>query len=210
MAYKLFGTPLSPFVSVATIVLELLGADYEHLPVRPHNDDPVFIKASPLGKVPALADGDIYVADSTAIAVYADAKANGSLFGSDPESKAHIAFFEKYIQNDGTTISSKYFAQKFKNPDDAEGLAVAQKNALQTLEFLNAQVQDNGHFVGSSYTIADVAVFSHLVAYQLFETLDASQFPKLSSFFKKASENPAFSKAAEASKAAAAQFFGSK
>lgn len=214
MVYKLYGSPMSPYFLVAAISIKLVGGDYEQIPVLPHNDDPEFVKASPLGKIPALVDGDFSIADSTAIAVYVDAVASASgsssLFGSDPATKARIAFFEKFAQSDGTTISSKLVGIMFRTPDDTEALTEAKKEALKTIEFLEKHVQDNGHFVGSTYTAADVAIYSHLTAYQLFEVLDADKFPKLSDFYKKANELPAFSEPADASKEMAAKFFAKK
>lgn len=55
-------------------LLEELGVEYRLHPVDLHDPesraDPAFRSASPMGKVPAIADGDVRVADSAAIALY--------------------------------------------------------------------------------------------------------------------------------------------
>lgn len=55
-------------------MLEELGADYELRPLdidsETARNDPAFRAVSPLGKVPALADGEARVADSAAICLY--------------------------------------------------------------------------------------------------------------------------------------------
>lgn len=55
-------------------MLEELGVDYElaHINVRDpaSKTDPGFLAASPMGKVPALQDGDAKLADSAAICLY--------------------------------------------------------------------------------------------------------------------------------------------
>jgi glutathione S-transferase len=70
----LFGASISPFVRKTLMCANEKGLKLEHKPVSPHTDDPAFKAASPLGKIPALADGDYNLADSSAIIHYLDAK----------------------------------------------------------------------------------------------------------------------------------------
>ena len=70
---KLFWCPQTR-AQRALWLLEEAGLDYDPVlidirdPAKPR--DPDFAKASPMGKVPALADGDAFVSDSAAICLY--------------------------------------------------------------------------------------------------------------------------------------------
>lgn len=196
MVYKIFGVTVSPFVGAAAICAGLLGVDYEVVMTRPHSDDPEFVKASPFGKIPALADGDFTLADSTAIIAYIDAQATASgkksLFGDDAQSRGKIVFLEKYIQNDALVISTKLFGQFMKDREDKEAISKLLDQTPPVLMFLEESMQENGHFVGDRYTVADVVAFTHLSAFQNFGSLEA--YPKLTNFYKKAAEEPVFAK----------------
>lgn len=80
---QLYWTPRTRS-SRAVWMLEELGVDYERVHVDLNSDeakaDPAFRAASPMGKVPALVDGEVRMADSAAIAIYlADRYASGTL-----------------------------------------------------------------------------------------------------------------------------------
>ena len=63
----LYGVGLSPFVRKVRVVLAEKSVPYDHDPVVPGNPDPEDRKMSPLGKIPALRDGDRAFSDSSVI-----------------------------------------------------------------------------------------------------------------------------------------------
>lgn len=67
---KLYGSSLSPFVRKVLVALAEKEVAFEHVPLRFHDPDRDFQAASPLGKIPALRDGDFRLADSSAIVHY--------------------------------------------------------------------------------------------------------------------------------------------
>ena len=75
---KLFWCPQTRSAR-AIWMLEESGLDYEPVMIdirdRTKPRDPDFALASPLGKVPAIADGDVKIWDSSAIALYVADKA---------------------------------------------------------------------------------------------------------------------------------------
>ncbi len=194
----LYGIPASPHVLIARAGLEELGVVYKLVTAVPHSQDPEFVRVSPLGKVPALTDGDFSVDDSTAIVSYFDYKLHGndkkSIFGKDPQSRARIVKFEKYLQIEGFDLASRFF-RHFRNGGSIEQLTEIQRNAIKVLDYLESELQDNGHFVVSSYTAADTALVARLMAYHLArQTLDNNKHPKLSSAYEKAIKEARFSK----------------
>ena len=64
------GVNLSPFVRKVRVALAEKGVPYDLVPVFPQAADEEFRKISPLGKVPALRDGDKGFSDSSVINLY--------------------------------------------------------------------------------------------------------------------------------------------
>ena len=72
MTIQLFHNPQSRAVMMHWL-LEELGIPYELVPVAYDDGSmrtPEFLEVSPLGKIPALRDGDVTVSDTVAIALY--------------------------------------------------------------------------------------------------------------------------------------------
>ena len=67
---RVFGSVLSPFARKVYLALDYKGVAYESVDVVPHADSPEFRAASPLGLVPALADRDFLISDSSVICDY--------------------------------------------------------------------------------------------------------------------------------------------
>ena len=65
--YKVIGSTKSRALRVMWM-LEELGQPYEHLPVAPRSDEA--LAHNPLGKIPALVDGEDVLTDSVAIMTY--------------------------------------------------------------------------------------------------------------------------------------------
>lgn len=70
---RLYYTPISPYARKVIMLASLLKQDLELVLVSPLTDDTVR-EANPLGKVPALSDGDLTLLDSTLICEYLDDK----------------------------------------------------------------------------------------------------------------------------------------
>ena len=64
---KLYGAILSPYVRKTLFVLAKKQLSFELVPQMPFSVDDDFLKISPLGKVPALQDDDLSLADSSVI-----------------------------------------------------------------------------------------------------------------------------------------------
>lgn len=193
MTAQLFGVPVSPYVLIARAGLEILGVDYELVFVPPHGDNPDFVKASPNGKIPAVTDGDFSIDDSTAIVAYFDVKLHAvdgkSIFGGTPQARARIVKLEKYLQIDGFDIANRFLRhiRLNGNPDEFPQILA---DASKVLDYLETEIQENGYFVGSSYSAADTALFARLVTYHIAgQKLDESKYPKLVNAYRQALKN---------------------
>ena len=67
---KLYGTPPTRAIRVQRLLNEL-GVDYELIELKPLGDyDPEFFALNPAAKLPVLVDGDVIMAESSAIPLY--------------------------------------------------------------------------------------------------------------------------------------------
>jgi glutathione S-transferase len=83
---KLYGSPTSPYVRKARVLLHEKAIEYEFVPEDPWPEDSLIPTRNPLGKVPALeiSDGN-YLFESVVVVQYIDAQAGKPL---EPKKKA--------------------------------------------------------------------------------------------------------------------------
>src|SRR5690606_19805960 len=93
----LYGASFSPFVRKVLMYASERGITLDHKPVSPHADNEQFKAASPLGKIPALVDGDYCLADSTAIINYLEAKFPAHpLLPPEPKARGKAVWYEEF------------------------------------------------------------------------------------------------------------------
>src|ERR1044072_2769264 len=94
----LYGAPASVFVRKPRILLQEKHIPFQVDPINLNEyvtED--FKNASPLNKIPALKDGDYYLADSSAICAYIDKKfPNPGFYPEEPEKLGKALWYEEY------------------------------------------------------------------------------------------------------------------
>ena len=97
MSLILYGATLSPFVRKVRLLLAEKGLDYQLEIVAPFNQPDWFMEISPLGRIPALRDGELTLADSGVIAQYLEEQypEAPALYGRDAVERARIRWLEK-------------------------------------------------------------------------------------------------------------------
>ena len=156
-------------------MLEEAGVDYEletvDIRADPRNDSPEFLEASPLGKVPALVDGDVSVADSAAICIYvADRYAPGRLAPPlDDASRGRFLYWTMYTP----AVIEPAMGEKFSGSEsnrtshgwgDYDTMIRTLEQGLSGREWIR----------GDSFTAADVMLGSSVVFMRLFNILPDS------------------------------------
>ena len=165
----LYGSSISPFVRKVLAFAAEKSIDLESKPVGPGDQSPDFRAASPLGKMPAMADGDYRLADSSAIVHYLEAKhPEPVLIPSDPQLRGKAIWFDEFADTVLVACAAKMFfnrivAPRFLGrPGDEAAAAAAERDELpRILDYLESVVpDDDGFLVGDSLTLADIAVAS--------------------------------------------------
>ena len=190
---KLFWSPRTR-ASRARWMLEELGIDYQTIEVDIRNPeaprDPAFVAASPMGKVPALADGDVLMADSAAICLYlADRYASGRLAPAfDEADRGRYLFWMVFAPG----VIEPCMAEKAAGlePQPARHGWGSFDAMIRTLE---QGLEPGPWLLGDRFTAADVMVGSSAVFLRLFHMLPAS--PAIEAFADRCLARPAYQRA---------------
>jgi glutathione S-transferase len=163
----LYGSSLSPFVRKVLAFAHEKGIDLEIRPTGLPQPSAEFLKASPLGKMPALADGDFTLADSSAIIHYLEAKQpEPSLIPSDPRQRGRTIWFEEFGDTMICACVGKLFFNRVVAPlfmkrdgDLAEADRCEREDLPRVLDYLEKVVPEPGRFlVDDRLTLADIAI----------------------------------------------------
>ncbi|HVM37579.1 MAG TPA: glutathione S-transferase family protein [Sphingomicrobium sp.] len=198
----LFGSSISPFVRKVLAFAAEKGIELEVRPTRLGDDDPEFRKASPFGKMPALADGDYGLCDSSAIVHYLEAKCpEPALIPAEPRLRGRAIWFDEYADTILFDCGRKIFfnrivAPRFlKRPGDEQVAERAIRDELPPiLDYLETQVPSGqGFLVGDGLTLADVAVASPFVNFlHLGIEIDSGRHPRTRAYVERMLERPSF------------------
>lgn len=165
----LYGSSLSPFVRKVIAFAAEKGIDLEvdAASAAPGRESAEFLAASPLRKMPAFADGEFRLADSSAIIHYLEARfPQPVMIPAEPEARGRTIWFEEFADTVLTTCGAKMFFNRvvspvfLKRPGDLELAERAERDELPLiLDYLESVAPDPGGFlVGDTLTLADIAV----------------------------------------------------
>lgn len=190
---KLFWCPRTRSTR-ALWMLEEAGAPYERVLVDIRSPgaekDPDFLAASPMGKVPALVDGDVKLSESAALCLYvADRYASGSLAPATDDSHR------------GRFLYWMFFTPGVLEPAMAEKVGGWKTNRGQhgwgdfetMIATLEAGVEKGPWLLGDTFSAADVMVGSSAVFLRMFDLLPDS--PPINAYADRCLERSAYQRA---------------
>lgn len=187
---KLYGASASPYVRKVLAVLSIKQLPFEHIPQMPFVDDPEFRKISPLGKIPALEDGDLTVADSKVICQYLEeAYPDHPVYPQNLLERTRARWFEELGGSKVTEMAGGIFFQRFmrpmmlkQEPDDALVESIINDQLPPMLDYLESQVPADGFLFGS-LGVADLALVAPFVnaGYAGYE-VDSDRWPQFAAF----------------------------
>jgi glutathione S-transferase len=196
---KLYGFPLSPFVRKVALVLAEKGLDFDWVPSNPNQPDAEFSAASPFHKIPAFADGDFLIADSTAIITYLDAAYPApALLPAAAKARGRAVWFDEVADTVLTPAGAPIVLNRFLKPKifgtdgDEEAALAAEQAVLRPLDYLESQLGEDGWLDGE-VSLGDFAVASVIktLSYTGW-SLDAGTHPKLAAWFARMTDRPSW------------------
>jgi glutathione S-transferase len=200
----LHGASASPFVRKVRVALIEKGIPYEQVPVVPFppaNSTPEFRRMSPLGKIPALSDGDFGISDSSVICAYLERTHPAPpLYPSDPQEYARALWFEEFADSRLLEAIGPIFFQRvvrkliFKQEPDEELVRKALDESLPpALDYLEGQLDGGEWLAGGRFSIADIAVASMLQQLRhAGAPVDAARWPRVAAWSERVLSRPSF------------------
>lgn len=207
----LYGVPLSPFVRKTMFMLHELNLSFEQEMIVPQGDDAAFRAASPLGRIPGFADGDIKLSDSSAICHYLARRHDSPLIPhDDPLALARVVGFDKYADEDlAPAVFEPLIERVVKQvrfheaADEATVAAAVGEKMPPVFNYLNRRLEasDGDWFAGRDFSFADIALGAHMANLPLAGVeLDTHRWPALGRWCGRLSERPAFNRMYEAAR----------
>lgn len=198
---QIFGFPTSPYVRKVLLIAAEKGVEVDLVEATPHKPTPEFLAASPFRMMPAMAEGDFTLPDSTAIFIYLDAKyPDPPLLPADPQQRGQAMWFDEFadtiLANSARGVAfNRYIGPALLGlPVNEEAAGAAEAEAHPALDWLEKQVPEDGWLL-STYSLADIAVACCLRT--LAYGLDVKSRPKTAAWLDRVESRPAWIAVAE-------------
>ena len=199
---KLHGTYGSPFVRKVLYVLAVKELPFEHIQQFPFTGDPEFLKISPLGKIPALRDGDLTLCDSTVICEYLeDSYPTPAVYPTGAADKARARWLEELADSRVAELAAGIFFQRYmravvmkKESDEELVEKIITVRLPPLLDHLESQVPAEG-FIFGGITLADVSLLCPFVnaSYAGYE-VDPERWPVFAGLLARIKSDPVMSR----------------
>ena len=164
----LYGSTMSPFVRKVAAYAAEKGIELDLQQTGFPNHSPEFCAASPFKKMPALADGDYLLSDSSAIIHYLEAKyPEPELIPAEPRARGRVIWFDEFADTLLFACGAKIFFNKVVAPrflgreGDLSAAETAERDELPPLlDYLEGVIPESGYLVEDRLTLADISVAS--------------------------------------------------
>jgi glutathione S-transferase len=190
MKIKLHRHELSGHSHRVEMFLSILKKDYELVNVdlmSGEQSSEEFLKLNPFGQVPVIVDGDVTLADSTAILVYLAKKYGEEWLPTDALGQASV---QRWLSVASGEVASGPGAARLVT---LFGAAIDHKAAIskahKLLAKIEAHLQTNEFLVGDWPTIADLAVFTY-VAHAPEGDISLQDYPRVRAWIKQIESLP--------------------
>ncbi|MFK8048729.1 MAG: glutathione S-transferase family protein [Halioglobus sp.] len=189
----LYGASLSPFVRKVRVVLALKNLQYEYVQSMPWSNDEELAKVSPLGKIPAMRDGELKISDSKVLSRYLEnAYPEIPVYPTDAAQKARADWYEEYAGSVLSESAAGLFFHRvmrpmmMKQPVDEERVSeLLNDNMPKLLKYLEGELPEQGFLFGD-LGAADISIASPFVnaGYASF-AIDAKTWPITGAFMER-------------------------
>lgn len=177
---KLYGGQRSR-ASIVQWYLEELGVPYEFVLLdmqAGEHQKPDFLAINPMGKVPAIVDGDFQLWESGAILLYLAEK-----YDKMPDSLQERSFISQWVLFANATLGVGIFVESSR-----------EREMPKLLTPLNEILASQPFLLGDEFSVVDVAVGSILAYIPMMLPVDLSGYPAVVDYIKRISDRPAFQK----------------
>lgn len=194
MSIQLYGTLRSGHCHRVQLFLSLLKLPFEYVAVNMaagQHRTPEYLAMNPLGEVPVLRDGEVVLADSTAILVYLALKydSSGQWLPREPVAAAKV---QQWLSHASGKIAygpaAARMVKVFGAPLDHER---ATQIAARILGVLDGELKERRFALGDHPSIADIAAFSY-IEHAPEGSVSLLPYPNVRAWLKRVRELPGF------------------
>jgi glutathione S-transferase len=194
------GSPVSPFVRKTLVCLIEKGVDYDLNPISPFPAPESHLKISPLGKIPAMTDGDFALADSAAICGYIDRKhPEKPMFPTDVEDYGRALWFQIWADNELAKATAGLFFNRIavrmmkREPDEAVIAKIISDVQPPIFNYIEAEIGDKEFLLGDQFSIADIAITCQFVQMMYSgEALPEASHPNITRYINTHTQRASF------------------
>lgn len=155
-----------------------------------------YLKINPMGKVPAMVDGDITLFESMAINYYIADTYKKELLGTSALEKGLAMQWSFWATSELQPPIIEVFIQKVFMPDDKRDHNVIEKNLNKIPELLNVlnnALAGKKYLAGNQFTIGDINTAS-VVSICPMLGFDLASYANIKGWFGAINDRPAFQK----------------
>ena len=194
---KLLGTPTSPYVRKARIVLAEKKIDYDFVTNSPWEADNTVSLHNPLGKVPVLLlDDDSSLYDSRVIVEYLDTVSpNNRLIPASGRERITVKRWEALGDGVCDAAAAEFVESKRTKAQKNDGWMARQRSKIVAgLKVLSDELGEQAWCHGNAFSLADIAIGSALGYLLLrFPGIDwRTDHPNLDKLYAKLMQRPSF------------------
>ena len=184
------GSPISPFVRKTLVCLIEKGIEHEVNPVSPFPAPESHLKISPLGKIPAMTDGDLAIPDSAAICGYLEKRfPEPALYPEDVSDYGRALWYHIWADNELPKATASLFFNRVavkmmkREPDEAVIQNIIDTVQPPIFDYLEAEIGDKAYLLGDSFSIADIAITCQFIQMQYSgEALPEASHPNIARY----------------------------
>lgn len=167
---QIYGFPTFNVLKVL-LTAQYCGVSFDYVALDPSKGEhksPDYLKIHPLGKVPALRDGEFTLFESAAICRYLATSSTTSLYTGNAKQKAHIdQWVDMITQHPGRWLAVFFFneivrVKLMQQPANQAEMDEARGFLDQQLPVIEVQLSRYSFLTGDELTIADLIAFAYL------------------------------------------------
>ena len=170
--------------------------------LKHHVRDPVMRLAPPelralhpAGTAPLMADGEVLIAESSAIVQYIIARYGGGRLALPPEHPDfgnYLYWFHFANGNLQPHLGRNMVLNRIEAAKGHPALLSAQERVERALAMVDARLGTVAYFAGSEFTAADIMNVFTLTTMRYFQPWDISGYPNILSYLARISQRPAY------------------
>ena len=156
---------------------------------------PEFIALNPNSKIPVIVDTDtnITVFESGAILIYLAEKAESALWPQAQQARMHVLQWLMFQVGSVGPMMGQNGHFKHSAPDNEYGIKRYRTETLRLFSVMDKQLAQNAYIAGSSYSIADIAIYPWVMTYD-YQGLTLDDHANLKRWTEMLGQRPAVQK----------------